>query len=274
MIEEGVYLDLCNEAYHGDKNSLSRSSIMDFGKSPHYFWSKHLNKNRPQKKSTAAMMFGAAFHTYVLEFDKFNEFYEIELPKVLLKDVGREKYDQNKKALQEQMNCGKKIISKDDVDLLREMKSALNSCKTAFDLIRGATYEKSFFWTDEHSGLMIKSRPDILHDNMIIDLKTMNDVSPRSFQSWMVSSGYHVQGAMIRDAVKHFEGKDISTVINICIEKEYPYSIAIYIIDEAALEAGHMQYKQLLLEIKDACENNDFPDGGVQIIGLPAWAHY
>ena len=59
-----------------------------------------------------------------------------------------------------------------------------------------------FSWKDEDSGLIVKARPDVLHDNMIVDLKTIRDASVHSYQRDMVDGWYHVQGAMIRDAVR------------------------------------------------------------------------
>ena len=32
-------------------------------------------------------------------------------------------------------------------------------------------YEQSFFWQDPATGLLLKARPDILHEDMIVDLK-------------------------------------------------------------------------------------------------------
>src|ERR1700733_6786726 len=97
MINEGIYNDLSSDDYHNDKNSLSRSSIKDFAKNAFYYWSMHLNPNRPSRETTDAMIIGSALHTLVLEPQNFLKQYAIEPPKMLLKDVGREIYDIYKK---------------------------------------------------------------------------------------------------------------------------------------------------------------------------------
>jgi len=212
------------------------------------------------------MDFGTAFHTFVLERDKFNEQFYVTAP-VLLKDVGRLEYDTYKKLLAE-ATLHKTILSSDEYDVLGMMYQSLYNNKQARELIENATYESSYFWTDEHSGLQVKARPDILHDNMIVDLKTCVSASSRAYQKAMIDGGYHLQGAVIREGIKQLTGRDITTVINICCEKTYPYSVAIKII----YEAGHMKFKQALLDIKRCIEYNEWLDYEPEIVDLPTWA--
>jgi exodeoxyribonuclease VIII len=268
----GCAPDLSNEDYHASKDYISRSSLMDFDKSPYTYWAKHINPDRPIRESTPQMVLGTAFHTLVLEPDMFDKFYTMELPKVLLKDVGKETYESYKKSLEFIKNCGKTVLSVNDWQNMLYMKEKIKSSKEAMHLISDSRIENSFFWKDEHSGLNLKCRPDILHENMIIDLKTTSNASPRHFQREMVDYGYHIQFAMIRDAVEIIEGRRINNCINIVVETKYPYNMAIYIIDELALEEGYVKYKQLCLDLKNAIAENKFSDYGIQTIGLPRWA--
>lgn len=270
--EQGIYQNMSNETYHGDKNSISRSALMDFKESPYKFWANHLNPDRPQKEPTDAMIFGSAFHTFILEPGKFYEEYGIEPDKVLLKDVGRAAYDLRQALVEALENSGKKIIKSETLVVLENMREALRNNKNAMELIEGAIYEQSYFWEHKETELMLKARPDILHENMIVDLKTCSDASPKAFQRSMVAGGYHYQGAMIQDGVQALEGRFIETVINICIETTYPYSIGIYIIDSEALDFARKDYKQLLVALKDAKCQNEWPSYEIQTIGLPSWA--
>lgn len=271
--DEGVYQNMPIEEYHGDKNSISRSGIMAFDESPYRYWAKYLNPDRPKEEPTEAMLYGSAVHSFILEPRKFEEEYFVLPRKVLLKDVGREIFNQAKLLEIQAIESGKKLISYSDWLKLSDISAALNANKQAMELIQGAIYEQSYFWTDPGSGLMLKARPDILHDQMIVDLKTCADASPRGFQRAMVQGGYHLQGAMIQEAVQAREGRWIPNVINIAVEKTYPYSIGIYIIDEDALEAGRAKYKQIALDIKHYIGHNEpWPDYRVQTIELPSWA--
>jgi hypothetical protein len=268
----GCYENLENETYHAIKSHISRSMLMDFMRSPyHYFWN-HEVKEKVQREETDAMIFGSAFHTIVLEWLEFNNRYAVEPTKVLLKDVGREKYDEYKAQCEELEKTNKIILTADTYKKLHDMKVSLYHNDKISNLLIGGVNESSYFWKDEHSGFLLKCRPDILHENMIIDLKTCADASPRGFQSSMIAGGYHIQGAMIRDGVREITGRDIPNFICIAIEKTYPYATGIYMIDEFALEVGQQKYKQALLDLKAAKESNSFTDYGIQTIGLPKWA--
>lgn len=271
-MKEGVYTNLSNQEYHSHKESISRSALMDFDHSPYTYWAKHLNPDRPMREPTPQMEFGTAFHAFMLEPALFQEIYGVIPPKVLLKDVGKELYTQFKSRTEEIENTGKKIITHEDYKRIYSMYSCIRNNSQATELFYNARIENSFFWRDQHSGLLLKSRPDILHENMYVDLKTTSDASPRAYQSEMVKYGYHIQGAMVKDSSWILESKDIKKVINIVVETKYPFNIGIYIIDEFALEEGHMKYKQLLLDLKNSLEKNEFKGYGIQKIGLPKWA--
>lgn len=273
MINTGIYTDLTNEEYHGHKDSISRTGLMDFSTSPYTYWAKHINPNRPPKKNTPAMAFGSAFHTLILEPDKFDNEYVMKPEPVLLKNGGRELYDNYKNIIAYLESSDKQVLDAKDWARLMLMKEKFMSNRAAVDLIKDARIENSFFWQDKESGLLLKCRPDILHDNIIVDLKTCDSASPREFQHSMVGYGNHIQGAMIRNAVDKLEGRRINNVINICIENKYPHNMGIYIIDEEALDEGENKYKQICLALKTAAEKDDWIDYGIETMGLPKWAY-
>lgn len=267
----GIYPNLSNEDYHAH-DSISRSKLMDFAVSPYHYWAMHLNPERPEKKITDAMEFGTAFHTLILEPDLFVEKYAVYPPKILLKDAGEAAYRAYKATCEAFNTSGRIILNDADRLTLIGMAKALDAHPNARELIDGSTKEQSYFWKDKESGLIVKSRPDILHSNMIVDLKTCRDASPRGFQRAMVEGGYHIQGAMIQDAVQGIENRFIENVINICVETSYPYAIGIYIISEEALAVGREKYKGLLLDLSHCIVHNKWNTLEPQTIGLPAWS--
>lgn len=267
----GCYKDLSNEDYHADKDYISRSSIMDYLRSPFTYWAKHLNPDRPKKDATPQMILGSAFHKFILENETFLDEYCFAPEAVTLKYSGREAYDEYKKQLAECESSNKIVLTNDMGNVLIDMREKLKQNKKSMQLIDGRI-ENSFFWRDAESGLLLKSRPDILHDSICVDLKTTSDASPRAFQNEMVKYGYHIQFAMIRDAVKAIEGHLLKTFIDLVIENKYPHNMAIYIIDEEAINEGERIYKSVCLDMKAARELNEWNDYGVQTVGLPKWA--
>jgi hypothetical protein len=269
-IQSGVYKDLSSDDYHNDKSSISRSALMDFKKSARHYWAKHINPDRPIEEKKPSWEFGTAFHTFVLEPQLFEENYIIEPEKVLLKDVGRPAYDFYKNQMDEILKSNKKIIAFENWQTLIAMNEALKK-HPKYKLIEDALIESSYFWNDADSGLIVKCRPDILQPEIYIDLKTIEDASPESYQREMVRYGYHIQAAMVKDAVRILTGEEIKMCINICVEKKYPYSIGVYIIDDSALEIGQIEYKELLLDMNTCIFSNTYNDYAVQTIGLPRW---
>ena len=271
MINLGIYTTMTSEDYHADKDSISRSALMDFKKSPRKYWANHLNPDRPPKEAKTAWTFGSAFHTLILEPHLFEMTYFIMPERVYLNTDGEEKYRAYKKIEEEAKTTNKTVLSLADYTRLCEMRTILFTNERAKSLIDYGIYESSYFWEDEHSGLIVKSRPDILSAEMYIDLKTIDDASPNSFQKSMAQYGYHIQAAMVKDGVLNLTGEKLQSCINICVETKYPYSVGIYIIDEAAIEYGHCEYKQLLLDLKSAIVYNEFNDYEPQTISLPKW---
>lgn len=272
MIEEGIYLNLSNDEYHGDKESISRSRLMDMKKSARNYWAKHINPERPPRESKAAWDFGTAFHTLILEPHLFNEQFFVLPQKVLLKDVGRTLYDEYKAIEAQAERTSKKVLSLEDYQDLQRMRDSLFNNERARSLIEGGIYESSYFWRDEASGLILKARPDILHDNMYIDLKTIGDASPQNYQREMAAYAYHNQAAMVRDGVFKVTGRQLQACINLCVEVSYPYSVGIYIIDEEAIKHGQNENNKLLLDLSACLRDNSWPDHEIETIGLPRWA--
>jgi len=273
MMESGIYLNdaLSSDAYHADKSSISRSSLMDFKRNPRKYWANHVNPDRPPRKWKESWEFGSAFHTLILEPNLFDEQYFVMPEKVLLKNVGEVLYREFKKIEEEAAQTTKRVLSQADYQKLIAMRESLFAHSRATGLLQKAVYESSYFWQDENTGLMLKSRPDILHSNIYVDLKTCDDASPQAFQKSMALYGNHIQAAMVQDGVHALTGNKLDACINVCVEKTYPHCVGIYIISEAAIEFGKCEYKQILLDLKAAMCENAYSDYPIQTIDLPSW---
>jgi hypothetical protein len=286
----GVYPDLSNDDYHND-SAISRTGLMVYKESPFKFWSRYINPNNQEKKVSKVMEFGSAVHSFVLEPYQFHKEYMVELdlpklPKVgLLKNLGRPEFDrqkaerariefENNMALEgwKELAEGKKTISLEDYWKILNINLALKQHNEARDLVFDAdAYETSYFWKDEETGLMLKARPDILHKNMIVDLKTCRSASPRAYQHAMANEGYHIQAALIQTALYECEERQIDNCLNVCIETEFPFEIGVKVISEEALKVAHSEIRDLLNRMKVSFEKNHWPSYAVEEVNLPQW---
>jgi hypothetical protein len=264
-IKPGIY-NLSPEAYHQGPG-ISRSGLMEFKRSPYHYWYKYINPDYTSEPATPAQILGNALHTYVLEPDEFDKRYFVipEFNKVTKE--GKERWQKIKSEL------GKKeTLSVHQYQTLQHMAASLKKNKLAIQLLENAQMEQSLYWTDPDTGILCKGRPDILHSNLVCDLKTAQDGSPRSFQYAAFDYGYYIQAAMIQEALKHLKQKIIKDFLFLVIEKTAPYVISIYQLDQASLDKGYQEFKTLLSRYQQCLETNDWPAYAIQEISLPRYA--
>jgi exodeoxyribonuclease VIII len=257
----GIY-DIDNETYHASEG-LSRSNIMDFKKSPfHFYWSKQT----PRNKETSSQYIGTALHTLILEPEKFHSTYMIA-PKINKNTNEWKKI----KADAEEKNL--LILDGSEYHYIVSLARTVEHDPTAIRLIEGAQYERSIFWENPETGILCKCRPDILHTNMICDLKTAADASERAFRNAIYSYGYHIQAAMMQEGVQAVLGDKINDFIFIVIEKNEPMAMAIYILDEDAINKGREDFHEALHQYKECLEKNEWPGYPIKEVSLPKYAY-
>lgn len=223
-IKPGLY-DLSIEDYH---QGISRSGLMEFKRFPYHYWYKYLNPAYKPEPVTQAQIIGNALHSLILEPNEFEKRYFVMPEFNKATKEGKERWQKINSEL------GKKeTLTANQYQTLQHMAAILKKNKLASQLIENAEIEQSLYWTDPDTGILCKCRPDILRCNLICDLKTAQDGSPRSFQYAAFNYGYYIQAAMIQEALKHLKQKIIKNFLFLVIEKSAPYAISIYQLDEA-----------------------------------------
>ncbi|WP_339050262.1 PD-(D/E)XK nuclease-like domain-containing protein [Rickettsiella endosymbiont of Xylota segnis] len=263
-IKPGLY-DLSIEDYHRGPG-ISRSGLMEFKRSPYHYWYKYLNPDYKPEPVTQAQIIGNALHSLILEPNEFEKRYFVipEFNKVTKE--GKERWQKIKSEL------GKKeTLTLNQYQTLQHMAASLKKNKLASQLIENAEIEQSLYWTDPDTGILCKCRPDILRNNLVCDLKTAQDGSPRSFQYAAFDYGYYIQAAMVREAIKQLKQKIIKDFLFLVIEKARPYAISIYQLDEASLDKGYQEFKTLLVRYQHCLESNDWPAYTIQEVSLPRY---
>ena len=296
----GVFKNLSNDDYHADRSAVSRSGLWEFRRCPAKYWNAYLNPERPERKDTPDMAFGRAFHTFVLEPHLFDDYYyvqDLELPEIdkkplkgdlqlkYGKEQGHALYEEAKrleiqqKALRDRLiadfsakSAGKELITRDQLTTLRLMEKSVLAHPEASQLIRGGEVEHSLFWEDPHTGVRCKTRPDLWFDNMTVDLKTIESADERSFIHSCIKYGYSLQSAMNREGIYHTGHNDIKKHAFLCVEKKWPYLVAVYILDQSALDSAHIMLKNTLTKFKECLTTNIWESYPTREVSLPAWA--
>ncbi len=151
------------------------------------------------------------------------------------------------------------------------MKQKVLSETTTKEIVTGARVEQSIFWIDPETQMLCKCRPDIWHDNFIVDLKTTEDASEAEFRRSIAKYGYHIQLGMIQEGLKHQENIDMRNFLFLAQEKKEPNLNAVYQLDEESIAIGIQEFKETLWEIKECHEKDYFPGYSTKMISLPAW---
>lgn len=276
--------DLSNDEYHEHK-AVSRSMLMELKKSPKKYYYKYLS-GKYEKDDTEALKMGSAFHTLILEPEKFTEVAAImpdHLKKPSISQINAKQPSdstilqiENWNKFQEE-NAGKCHLKLDQIEALRGMADSLRAEPATQKLIgKKGLVEPSIFWTDEETGIDVKCKIDFLTMDykFTVDIKTTTDVSEDSFQRAIPNYGYDLQAFIQQEAVFQLTGERPEATIFMCCEKDEPFDTGFYMADDAILRRGELWYRELLKTLAKCRLNNHWPSQGgglIRAITLPTW---
>lgn len=241
-----------NEQYHNDTTSISKSGLDLIRSAPALYHYRYLQKNKPENESTDAMVFGSAFHLYILEPEKIEK--EL-IVKPIFKGTGSRKRSEEWDAI----NTDKIVVSLQTYKHIVGMRDAVINHPIAYKLLFSGQAEKEFRWIDEVTGVNCKCKPDFLNDKHdIVDLKSTEDASDYGFPKSARKFRYHVQAPFYLDGVRK-NGINAGQFYFIAVEKKPPYLVNVFSYDEYELDLGRDIYREDLQKYKECKENNKWP---------------
>lgn len=264
-----------SDDYHA-RGEISNSMLGDFLDSPELFYGRYVANTIPRKATTAAMQFGTLFHdALLLGIDNA----VVEIPDECLSSSGSKagKGWETFKAHYAGMN--KVFLKRDEYAALRNMVDAVMSHKVAARLInhKDAAIEQSIFWKDEATGMRLKSRLDMRRLSMplILDLKTVGDISFRGLATGVHDFGYARQAVFYKRAAQALTGQQHDFIF-IAVEKEPPHRVACVDLHQRALERGWEDFRGGLDRIAECHRTGDWTTPGLDKVlklDLPEWAY-
>jgi hypothetical protein len=242
---------------------------------------------------TDAMLFGSAYHSFILEPDKFEQEYYIFDDSAIYSVLIGEGFKspratkQYKEWMESEMRLigDRKSISKDDYSKINAMKSRLFSHPYAKMLLTNGEPEVGLSGTIQTTTgeINVKFKPDYIKSvkHIVVDLKTAADASLDGFTKAAADRDYHIQAAFYSDMVElmNNDSRPVSFVF-IAQEKVKPFAFNLFEASPQFIGQGRYEYEMLLQLYKYCLDNDKWPGYqcfcpnryGLLQLELPKWA--
>lgn len=244
----GVF-QIGNDVYHGGPG-VSSTTLKKMLKSPAHA--------RIKDESSPAMALGTALHEAILEPEVFDRKY-------VTWTGGRRQGKAWDIFENEAASEGLTILTGDEMDAVEGMqKSFLKSA--IWQRFMYGHREVAAYAVDPATGLLVKAKADLLHEDIIVDIKTTDDASPEAFQRAIVNYGYHISAKYYLDVFNAaLELQDeqacpmYNTFVWAVIEKKPPHGLRYYYASQAMLDIGFKEYRKALALYAECEKTNNWP---------------
>jgi hypothetical protein len=273
VIEDGIHADISIKEYHENTTHISATQIK-YAKTSlkHFAW--YISGKIP-KPEGSHFGFGNAFELALLDEKGYlkevavmpdGEWYDksLEVNPKLVNVRASGTYQDAKKEWLKAIN-GKYVINDTGKESFETIESMLESCyqdKVIQALIKNTEYQLSLFWTDEETGLKLKTRPDICkrNKNVIINLKTIEDGSPEAWSRELAKWDYPLQACIeIKGCLATGLMDRVDSYFWLVVEKVPPYNATIYEFTESDQKACADSVGYHLNKLARAKEQNSYP---------------
>lgn len=305
---DGIFNDISIEAYHADREYDSSTTIKWAKQSlAHYAYMRN-----SKQEDKPHFSFGNAFELALLDRVGFNKAVGVMETEMWVAEAQAEKkkedeakskgktkefipfvkpkssgfYQNKEKAFIEQ-NAGKYHIDDVGKHSYATIEKMLESCmkdSTIQRLISGIEYQLSLFWHDDQTGLGLKTRPDISKrkNNVIVNVKTIEDGSPQSWSRELVKYDYPLQACIeMSGAVATGLMNSVDNYFWLVVEKVEPFNATIYEFSQNDIPSCMDQLEYQLNKLAKAKKENLFPGytqeadnaHGILTASIPPWYH-
>ena len=263
---------MTHDEYHS-LSAIGRSALVTFAQSPAHFWHQFLNPQAEPKTPTPAMLFGSAFHAYVLEPLEYKLKY-VEAP-------SGSKVSKAYRQAEEKATAEKQILLPMGTNAqCHQLSLALQDHPMAHKILSAQGFKEATFLTAcPETDLEVKCRVDCITDSgWVVDLKTTQNASPDAFVKTIANFQYHVQAGFYLDVVEWAVGERPKGFLFICVEKTAPHAVSVIRASDRMIAAGSRRARELLNQMAD-CFKRFGPDqpwpaysDDIVEVNLPAWA--
>lgn len=267
-----VFKDISSDEYHGERLHTSSSQLVRILQTPAHF-QHHLQGSAEEESDL--MRLGTAVHCALLEPKEFTNRYVLA-PRKYNRTL---KVDKAEIAMLEAAYPNKTLVSPAEAETLKRTVHGIRQHRMASSLLScTGESELSIFWNDPLTGLDLKVRIDrFAHfgiGNMMVEVKTTDNASPRQFGKKIVEMDYDMRAVMYTDAIEKAYGIQ-AQIVWLVIERETGF-VTTYKPSLEMIRRGKRRYEEARLALAKAKALNQWPSyqSGVAIeeIELPRWA--
>ena len=264
---------------------LTKGGLMELYKSPAHFWQWMTS---PPTPSTQAMMLGTATHTLVFEPEKYESeicVIPIDAPKKpTAKQVNAKK--RSKSTIENiqwwndfyEKNKNKTLITEEQNARAWGMAKSVISNEDIFPMINhdSAKPEVTIVANELVDGLSISCKIRCymltMNNKIMLDLKTTEDSSREKFTKSFMSLGYWMQAAHYLQTAR-LAGINVEKFIFVAVEKNPPFSVALYELDDNSLKKAFEIRGKLLKTLAKCISTGKYPSHskGINYLTMPYW---
>ena len=204
-------------------------------------------------KQTPAMAFGTAVHAAILEPHRQDVFV------VRPDDLDRRTKD-GKARYAELEATGMAIITQAEADAVQRIRDNVLAIPFLRHSIEIGQKEVPAFW--QARGTDCKAKADLVCGDIIIDIKTTDDASPRAFLNAVYKWSYALQ------AVHYLDGFDGADFIFVAVEKEPPHNVGLYRLTPDMLQIGERMMDVAAARYRHGIETGQWPGFTTEIIEI------
>lgn len=253
-----------DEEYHGGEG-YSKSFL-------HKAWTKTpFHAKFGKRKETTALAVGKAAHIAILQPELLDT-------SVTRGPAARANSNVWKEAQDFADHAGTILLKPEDHDTVMLIRDLAAMVPEIVLMQSGDQYtETAAYHTDEETGLLLKTKPDIysIEHRIIGDVKNMADASYLAFQRDIGKYGYHMQHAVYEDVWTKGTTLPVDGFFFIVFEKSDPPMVACYELLPSAIREGYEQYRAAVELVAKCEETGEWPGypSGIQKIGLRRFDH-
>lgn len=271
--------------YHADTTRISKSGLSAIENSPLHYWDKYLNPDHPDRKQAKHFRVGDVCNDLLLCPDDFTTWYAVT-PLGAPNKPTKAQLEAKRKGPETiktiawwndflGQHPNKVIVPHSEYETAQFVRDAVMKHKPAAILLEHGVAEQTIFFDEPITGAQCKCRPDWIATKarFLVDLKTSRDASPAGFGRLAGQYRYHGQGAFYFDGFTYDTGEAFDGFVFIVAEKERPFAVKCYYMDDDDFKAGRTWYLKHLQTYVDCLAANDWPGYGneVERLRLPTW---